>query len=64
LHTCAIIISTGQKGQEMTTYETAKLAAWVVYADETEAAGDNYNARAIALANFYRALENALKAGA
>lgn len=47
----------------MTTYETAKLAAWVVYADETEAAGDNYNARAIALANFYRALENALKAG-
>jgi hypothetical protein len=45
----------------MTTYESAKLDAWVIYSEETTAAGDNYNARAIALANYYRALENALK---
>jgi hypothetical protein len=47
----------------MTTYETIKLDAWVTYANETEAAGDDYNGRAIALANYYRALENALKVG-
>jgi hypothetical protein len=45
----------------MSTYETLKFDAWVIYAEETQAAGDNYNARAIALANYYRALEVALK---
>jgi hypothetical protein len=48
----------------MTTYETAKLDAWVIYAEETTAAGDDYNARATALANYYRALELALKVAA
>ena len=46
----------------MTNYEKTKLSAWVIYAEETAAAGDNYNARAKALANFYRALETALEA--
>ena len=46
----------------MTTYQTLKAAALEIYATECKAAKDNYNKRAVALANYNRALGEALKA--
>jgi hypothetical protein len=45
----------------MTTYEIAKAAAWEIYSAEVELAGDNYNLRAFAFANYNRAIQSALE---
>jgi hypothetical protein len=44
----------------MNIYESLKAEAWAIYA--LEANSENYNTRAIALANYYRALGAALEA--
>jgi hypothetical protein len=46
----------------MQVYQILKAAALEVYATECKVAQDNYNKRAIALANYNRALGEALKA--